>query len=266
LAGAMLLIDESDDFVLMDIGRGNQWLSELRSLVQEEVCSLVLTGYGALYRASLDQKTVLYNFASPLFLGPLEHEPAVILATNPFEGLGIVWKDVDLARRLVTELGDLPHLVQDACRRLLLRMRGEREPTIDEHDLKAVLTDWRPRGEPDSLRGYLLKLVQTNLRGPALATVWLLARDHPELSLQEIRAALTEAGFEGIDAAGLEFLAQTLQVSGTCHRQVDQLRWAVPLLSKAMEELDTEWRLEELQQDWEKLGDEERAGYSFWGR
>ncbi len=266
LSGANLLLDEADAFLRNDRARGSQTSEELRSLIQEGVCALALAGYGTLYRAALSQAETAYNLGEPLFLGSLEREAALRLATEPMERVGIQWADPELAERLVATLGMLPHLIQEACRRLLLRVRGFREPVLNSADLYAVLGDWRPEGEPSSLRELLVINVETNLKGPAQAAVWLLADElSVGFSLSELGDALHGAGFVDLDTERVLEIGLALQVAGVCQRGADHHRFLVPLLGEAVSHLDVGYRVAGLRDAWKAMEPGARRGFKFWG-
>lgn len=266
LSGANLLMDEADAFLRNDRARGSPASEELRALLQEGVCALALAGYGTLYRAALSQAETAYNLGEPLFLGSLEREAALRLATEPMERVGISWADPTLAEQLVTALGGLPHLIQEACRRLLLRVRGFREPVLNSADLYAVLGDWRPEAEPSSMRELLVTNVETNLKGPAQAAVWLLADElSTGFSLSELGDALLGAGFIEMDAERVIEVGLALQVAGVCQRGADQFRFLVPLLGEAVSHLDVGYRVSGLRDAWRALDAGARRSWKFWG-
>lgn len=171
LPGALLLLDEADQFLERDRQEGRACAEELRALVQEGTCSLALAGYDTLYRAALSQSETAYNLGDLLFLGPLERAAAVQLTVEPLERMGTRWTNAALPERLVDALGGLPDLLQAAGRLLLLRLRGERALTLSAEDLDAVLGGWCPPGEVEGMRQVLVSRVAVNLQGAAQVAV-----------------------------------------------------------------------------------------------
>ena len=266
LMGANLLLDEADAFLRNDRLSGGVASEELRALVQEGVCALALAGYGTLYRAALSQSETAYNLGEPLYIGPLEREAAVRLATEPMQRMGILWVDPSLPEKLVDAVGCLAHLIQEACRRLLLRVRGFRAPELNSSDLNAVLGDWRPPGEPASLRELLINNVETNLKGPAQAAVWLLADERGAgFSLAELDQALRGAGMDDLDSERIIEVGLALQMSGVCSRGADHYRFLMPLLGQAVEDLDVSYRVSGLRDAWRALDPAARKTMRFWG-
>lgn len=241
LLGALLLLDEADQFLERDRQEGRACAEELRALVQEGACSLVLAGYDTLYRAALSQSETAYNLGDLLFLGPLERGAAVQLSVEPLERMGATWSDGALPERLVDALGGLPDLLQAAGRLLLLRLCGERAPTLSAGDLDAVLGGWCPPGEVEGMRQVLVSRVEVNLQGPAQAAVWLMA-DQEKFGLSALHGKLSEAGFP-LDSDGLNLLAQRLILSGICRREGDIFRFSVPLLRHTIIALDVPFRI-----------------------
>lgn len=258
LAGGMLLLDEADEFLAADSARGGICSQELRALVQEGVCSLAIAGYDRLYRAALSQSETAYNLGELLFLGPLERPAAIRLATEPLNRIGVQWQQPELAAHLVDQLGARPDLIQDAGRLLLLRLQGFRAPVLSRMDLDAVLGEWKPTGEVDSLRGVLRGRIEVNLHGPAQAAVWLLA-GRQSFTLKDLDACLREAEF-ALAPGELDEITKRLVLSGTCTRQGDEFFFAVPLVQAAVSELDVSFRLAQLKQ---QLYSERRARFAL---
>jgi len=145
-------------------------------------------------------------------------------------------------------------------------VRGFREPELNTSDLIAVLGDWRPPGEPASLRELLINNVETNLKGPAQAAVWLLADERGEgFSLSELDQALRGAGFDDLDSERIIEVGLALQMSGVCSRGADRYRFLMPLLGQAVEDLDVSYRVSGLKDAWRALDPAARRSMRFWG-
>lgn len=244
LHGGLLLLDEADQFLERDRLQDRACAEELRALVQEGACSLVLAGYDTLYRAALSQSETAYNLGDLLFLGPLERAAAVQLVVEPLERMGTRWSDATLPARLVDSLGELPDLLQAAGRLLLLRLRGARSPNLSAEDLNAVLSGWCPPGEVEGMRQVLVSRVEVNLQGAAQAAVWLMAKQE-QFGLSELHSRLADAGFP-LDSESLNELAQRMILSGICRREGDVFRFSVPLLREAIAALDVRFRIAQL--------------------
>ena len=166
------------------------------------------------------------------------------LTVEPLERMGTRWSDAAEPERLVDALGGLPDLLQAAGRLLLLRLRGERAPTLSAEDLDAVLGGWCPHGEAEGMRQVLVSRVEVNLQGAAQAAVWLMAQQE-QFGLSDLHSKLAEAGFP-LASGSLNELAQRLILSGICRRQGDVFRFSVPLLREAIAALDVRFRIDQL--------------------
>jgi hypothetical protein len=263
LRGSTLLLDEADEFLSADQRQGGACSEELRALAQERVCAIVLAGYRTLYRAVLSQSHAAYNLGQTMFLGPLERNDALRLATEPMERIGIRWADAQLPEYLVDTLGFVAHLIQESGRRLLLRLRGFREFVLDAEDVSEVLGSWRPTNEPNSLRDELIKNVETNLRGPAQAVVWLLSSRREGLFTRaEMSSALRDRGFVGLSLDQLNEICQVLEISGVCRRDGDRFHFTIPLLQQTVAELDTAYLVDGLVEEWRAT---QAKSFNFWG-
>lgn len=265
LAGATLLLDEADVFLYRDRQHGGAVAEELRALVLEGTCGVVLAGYGTLYQATLAQSEVVYNLGKVIFLGPLASAPAHALATAPMERIGCGWQDPALTAQVTAAVGAYPHLIQEACGRLLLRLRGARSPLINQEDVTEVLGRWKAETESSTLREMLIESIEVNLSGPAQAAVWLLAAEGEGFGLADVSTALQRAGFPEVQDRQALDIAHALRICGVCQRQGDRYSFVIPLLREAVRELDIPYRLGLLVERWRSLAAEERERFDFWG-
>lgn len=265
LAGAVLLFDEADVFLERDRERGGAMAEELRALVQEGTCMVVLAGYGTLYQATMSQSEVAYNLGKALVLGPLSAAAARELATAPMRRMGCDWETPELTEQALEAVGAYPHLIQETCSRLLLRLRGRRSARINQEDVAEVLGGWKAESESNTLRDMLIESVEVNLSGPAQAAIWRLASSVREFSPLDLAETLTQAGFTDLDDRQLQNITYALRISGTCQRKADRYRFAIPLLREAVADLQVDYRIGQLVERWRSLEPAARASFDFWG-
>lgn len=154
--------------------------------------------------------------------------------------------------------------MQEACARLLTRLRGSRAPVLNQSDLQAVLGTWKPPNASGTLRDMLVEHAETNLCGAAQAAIWLLA-ERSTFSLEELDQVLRDGGFTDMDTGQLGEVAQALRVSGVCEADGDRYRFAIPLLKSAVADLNIRHRVERLAIDWRSKTPASKARFDFWG-
>jgi hypothetical protein len=150
----LLMLDETNEFVLRDAEKGFLELVALRGLMENtgRRFKVVLSGQHNVLRMTHNPNTPLAHFGQPVVIGPLrgsDLRAARQLVTEPLAAVGYVFSDRGLVSRILAETQYYPKLIQILCQNLLRHMRRQSSTdgrhkdsppwTIHPEDLTAVL-------------------------------------------------------------------------------------------------------------------------------
>ncbi len=222
----MLVIDEADNLVKADAEAGYPLLSALRSLQSRGKCSVLLAGYWHLFRATLDHRSPLYNFATVRRLGPLDPEAGRALADEPMRRLGLDWADAELPARIVRRTGGYPDLIQAVCDQVLVELRQHHTLTLTAAQLDAAESS-------DRVRERLVWSFQNNIdTAGQLLVDGLIERD--AFTLTEAHQALEQAVRRRVPLAVLDRLLVQLVLYGFIREADGRYGWTIPLLRETL--------------------------------
>ncbi len=222
----LLLIDEADILVEVDEARGYPWISTLRSLHAEGLCSVILTGYWHLFRRTLEHANPLLNMAQELRLGPLVAKAGYDLATEPMGRYGFSWDDPELPAHLVARTGGYPDLIQAVCGQMLEELK--RQPSLQ---LTRTLLEAAERST--EIRYRLFWSFGNNaLRAGQVMVDRLLERN--AFTASEALEALERATGRDVPLAIGDRLIQQLILYGFVADSEGVLTWTIPLLRETL--------------------------------
>ncbi|WP_298364782.1 hypothetical protein [Azospirillum sp.] len=116
----LILIDEADQFVAADAGRGYPILSAFRRLSEEGRAFFILAGFWELHRViAYDYQSPLRNFGEPLLLGGLDRQACLDLATRPMDSLTLSYASPDLPALIAERTGGRANLIGIVCAEIL---------------------------------------------------------------------------------------------------------------------------------------------------
>jgi len=135
----VLLIDEVDDLLAFDAGRGYALSAVWRTLAFDGSCRFVFVGSRVLARALRDADSPFFNFPQEMRLGFLLPGKARAVVSGPMDELGIELERRQLLLDIILDLSSChPNLVQFLCARLIERISGRGERRIRMADLGKV--------------------------------------------------------------------------------------------------------------------------------
>jgi ligand-binding sensor domain-containing protein len=230
-----LIIDEADGILQKDAAHpdGYPFFNSLRRLQADGTCSCLLAGYQELYRATLDQRSPLYNFGEVRLLGPLDESAAQDLATLPMTRIGVRYSSDDLVKRIVERSGGYPSMTQMLCGAALDQLKGESGAAL-------VLTEGHLRRAEQSpqVAGDLLAVFRMNTP-PLHRLIALLMLDWQVFKLDQVQTALEKNGvrrtYDDVDDA----LAQLVLFGFFRRHGRGGYGWAVPLLRDVVRESES---------------------------
>jgi hypothetical protein len=149
----LLMLDETNEFVVRDAENGFTELLRLRGLMESTGWrfKVVLSGQHNVLRMTHNPNTPLAHFGEPVAIGPLrggDLKAARQLVTEPLAAVGYKFADHGLVSRILAETQYYPKLIQIICQNLLRHMRrpagGDQHRdlppwTIQQEDINAVL-------------------------------------------------------------------------------------------------------------------------------
>jgi len=137
----VLLIDEVDDLLSFDAGRGYDLSGVWRTLAFDGACRFILVGSRVLAQSLRDADSPFFNFPREIRVGFLRQDKARAMVSGPMDELGIQLKP---RQELLDGILDLsschPNLVQFICAQLIERISGRGERRILIADLDEVAT------------------------------------------------------------------------------------------------------------------------------
>jgi len=137
----VLLMDEVDNLLAFDAGRGYALSAVWRTLAFDGACRFVFVGSRVLAQVLRDAGSPFFNFPQEIRVGFLRPDKARAVVAGPMDELGI---ELDPRQALLDGILDLsschPNLVQSICARLVERIsaRGERRILMADLDEVAV--------------------------------------------------------------------------------------------------------------------------------
>lgn len=149
----LMLLYETNEFVLRDAGQESREIIELRRLMEvtQRRFNVVLAGQRNVLRLAQKPNTPLAHFGEPVVIGPLEEadlRAAREVVSEPLAAVGFEFSDQKLVSRVLAETQHDPNPVQLLCDNLLGHLRQRRtdkrfdEPPpwrIKSADVEAVL-------------------------------------------------------------------------------------------------------------------------------
>ena len=238
----ILLIDEVDDLLAFDAGRGYGLSAVWRTLAFDGSCRFVFVGSRVLARALRDAASPFFNFPQETRLGFLTPDKARAVVSGPMGDLGI---ELEPRQPLLDRILDLsschPNLVQFLCAQLIERISGRGERRILLADLDEVATG-------DKFADYYLDTLWGQTE-PLERAITILG-DPAGFTMPDVEAALAGHGFDTPRRAVKEAL-DMLAVYSVLERKGRTYTFAPASFPRILRETqEVDYLLEEARRGW----------------
>ncbi|MBN2396432.1 MAG: AAA family ATPase [Candidatus Atribacteria bacterium] len=138
----LFLFDEIDTLLKYDRDNEYKLMRTFRSLFQEGLVQVILSGYSELYYEMHIIESPLYNFCHPLQLGKLKENEALDLITIPMERISVKYNNLEDRKLMLEYTSKHPNLLQYFCVHLIERIENHDEEslqrTIFREDIESV--------------------------------------------------------------------------------------------------------------------------------
>ncbi|MFX0136271.1 MAG: AAA family ATPase [Candidatus Hodarchaeota archaeon] len=130
----LFILDEIDALLKFDRENDYRLLKTFRSLFNEGLVQIIISGYEELYHDKHKIDSPLYNFCHPLQLDKLEKSEALDLVTIPMERIGVSYNKLEDRELMLDYTSRHPNLLQFFCVHLI-----EKIETHEEEDQQRVI-------------------------------------------------------------------------------------------------------------------------------
>ncbi len=138
----LFILDEIDALIKFDCNKDYRLLKTFRSLFNEGLVHIIISGYEELYHEKHKIDSPLYNFCHTLHLDKLERNEALDLVTIPMERIGVRYHDPDDRDLVLHHTSRHPNLLQFFCVQLIERIEShqqeEYQRVIFREDIESV--------------------------------------------------------------------------------------------------------------------------------
>jgi hypothetical protein len=238
----VLLIDEVDDLLVFDAGRGHGLSAVWRTLAFDHACRFVFVGSRVLARALRDVDSPFFNFPQEIRLGFLLPDKARAVVSGPMDELGIELKPRKALLDIILDLSSChPNLVQVICARLIERISGRGKRRILTADLGKVATG-------GGFADYYLDTLWGQAE-PLERAITILG-DPAGFTMPDVEAALAGHGFDATRSAIKEAL-DMLTVYSVLRRRGRTYTFAPASFPRILRETqEVDYLLEEARRRW----------------
>ena len=126
----LFILDEIDALLKYDRENEYKLLRTFRSLFNEELVQVILSGYNELYHEMHIIESPLYNFCHPIQLGKFKENEALDLVTIPMERISVKYNNMEDRKLMLEYTSRHPNLLQYFCIHLI--------EVIESHDEEAL--------------------------------------------------------------------------------------------------------------------------------
>lgn len=194
----LFILDEIDNLLEVDKSHGYKLMKIFRTLVMNNTCQFIFSGFKGLYHQKRSIESPSYNFYEEVRLSPLEKDAAIELISKPMKSIGIKYENDETKNRILEYTTGHPSLIQFFCKELVLKVekheRVDDRRTIFKEDVEELFNS--------KYEGHLMDEVytfNTDLAPLNRLILMLLAMDDTvkgEFSVDTIYNKLADAGVE----------------------------------------------------------------------